>query len=53
MLDFEVLVCKLICRKDTGPLLEATILPKLTEGLSVIASTPIHIYEDLDCGLCC
>jgi hypothetical protein len=53
ILDFEVLVCELICRKDTGSLIEATILPTLTAGLKVIKETPIHIYEDSDGSLCC
>jgi hypothetical protein len=45
-IDFEVSECELICRKDTGKLLEATILPRLTSGLSVVAISPLHIYKD-------
>lgn len=51
-LDFEVLVCEVICRKDTGPLLESTILPTLTAGLKIVSDTPIHIYEDSNQELC-
>jgi len=51
-LDFEVLVCEVICRKDTGPLIEATILTALTAGLKILAGTPIHIYKDCNQELC-
>ncbi len=43
---FEVSVCKLICQKDTGSLIESTILPTLTSGLKVVALSPLHIYYD-------
>ena len=43
IIDFEVSVCKLICRKDTGKLIELTILPTLTDGLIVVATSPLHI----------
>ena len=33
IIDFEVSICELICRKDTGRLLEETILQRLTSGL--------------------
>jgi hypothetical protein len=34
----------LICKKDTAALLERTILPRLTTGLNVITTRPLHIY---------
>jgi hypothetical protein len=40
IIDFEVSACKLICQKDTGKLIESTILPTLTSGLMVVATTP-------------
>ena len=41
---FEVTTVKLICRKDTSKLLEATILPRLTTGLKIISTQPLHLY---------
>ena len=46
IIDFEVSVCKLICRKDTGRLIKSTILPTLTSRLNIVATSPLHIYED-------
>jgi hypothetical protein len=46
IIDFEVSACKLICRKDTRTLLEATILPRLTSRLSVMAISPLCTYKD-------
>jgi hypothetical protein len=43
---FEVSVCELICRKDTGSLIESTILPTLTSGLKDVATSPLHIHYD-------
>jgi hypothetical protein len=43
-IDFEVFVIKLICRKDTAKLIEATILPGLTSGLKKVATLPLHIH---------
>jgi hypothetical protein len=43
-LYFEVTTCELICRKDTAALLERTILPKLTTGLNVVTTRPLHIH---------
>jgi hypothetical protein len=51
IIDFEVLVCKLICRKDTGCLLKQTILPRLTDGLEIIATFKLHIFNDDGCGM--
>ncbi len=51
IIDFEVLVCKLICRKDTGCLLEQMILPRLTDGLEIIATFKLHIFNDDKCGV--
>ncbi len=41
---FEVTTVKLICRKDTSKLLEATILPWLTDGLKITSTQPLHLY---------
>jgi hypothetical protein len=41
---FEVTTVKLICRKDTSKLLEAAILPRLTDGLKIIRTQPLHLY---------
>ena len=38
IMDFEVSICELICRKDTGRLLEETILQRLTSGLEIIST---------------
>ena len=46
IIDFEVSVYELICRKDMGRLIESTILPTLTSGLKVVATSPLHIYKD-------
>jgi hypothetical protein len=46
IIDFEVSVCKLICHKDTAKLIEQTILPRLTNGLKVVATMPLHIETD-------
>jgi hypothetical protein len=40
-IDFKILVCELICRKDTGSLIEQTIIQQLTNGLEVIATVPL------------
>jgi hypothetical protein len=45
-IDFKILVCELICQKDTGSLIEQTILKRLTNGLEVIATIPLRIYLD-------
>ncbi len=37
-INFKVLVCKIICHKDTGRLLEETILVRLSSGLEIIAT---------------
>ncbi len=49
----EVSVCELICRKDTGRLIESTILPTLTSGLKVVATSPLHINEDDEGNIIC
>jgi hypothetical protein len=46
IIDFGVSLCELICRKDTGRLIESTILSTFTSGLKVMATFPLHIYED-------
>ena len=45
-IDFEILVCELICRKDTGSLIEQTILKRLTNGLEVIATIPLYLDDN-------
>jgi hypothetical protein len=50
IIDFKVLVCKLICHKDTGRLLEETILPRLTAGLEMISTFELHIFRDDEGG---
>jgi len=53
MIDFEVSVCELICRKDTWRLIESTILPMLTSGLNIVTTSPLHIYEDDEGNIIC
>jgi hypothetical protein len=38
IIDFEVSICERICHKDTGRLLEETILQRLTSGLEIISA---------------
>jgi hypothetical protein len=45
---FEVTTVELICRKDTSKLLEATILSRLTTGLKIISTQPLHLYSNDD-----
>ncbi len=45
-INFEVLLCKLICCKDTGRLLEETILVRLSSGLEIIATFELHLFTD-------
>jgi hypothetical protein len=45
-IDFELSVCELICRKDTGKLIEQTILPTLTRGLEIVATWHLHIERN-------
>jgi hypothetical protein len=53
IIDFEVSACELICRKDTGKLIESTILPTLTSGLMVVATAPLHILKDNQVNILC
>ena len=46
ILEFEVLVCELICRTDSGALIEKTILNRLTKGLKILVQQELCIYED-------
>ncbi len=46
-------VCELIYRKDTAKLIKQTILPRLTNGLEVVATMPLHIMTDKDGLLQC
>jgi hypothetical protein len=43
IIDFEVSVCELICRKDTGKLFKSTILTRLPKGLEIVATWHLHI----------
>jgi hypothetical protein len=45
VIEFEVSVCELICHKDTGKLIETTILPRLTRGLEIVATWHLHIKK--------
>jgi hypothetical protein len=45
IIDFEVSVCELICRKDTGRLIKETILTRLSADLEVISTFDLHIYN--------
>ncbi len=45
-INFKVSVCELICRKDTAKLIEKTILPRLTDGLKVVAMWYLHIERN-------
>jgi hypothetical protein len=53
IIDFEVSVCELICRKDTGKLIERTILTRLTKGLEILATWHLHIELNDDVLLEC
>jgi hypothetical protein len=46
VIEFEVSVCELICCKDTGKLIETTILPRLTRGLKIVAKWHLHIKNN-------
>ena len=51
IIDFEVSTCELICRKDTGRLLEETILQQLTSGLEIISTFQLHLFTDVESGV--
>ena len=51
IIDFEVSICELICRKDTGRLLEETILQRLTSGLEIISTFQLHLFTDVESGV--
>ena len=53
IIEFEVSACELICRKDTATLIESTILPRLTAGLLVVATYPLHICKDAHGNILC
>ncbi len=48
IIDFDGTVCELICRKDTGKLIERTILTRLTKGLEIIVTWHLHIESNND-----
>jgi hypothetical protein len=43
IIEFEVSVCELICRKDTCKSIESTILTRLTQGLEIVAMWNLNI----------
>ncbi len=43
IIEFEISVCEVICRKDTEKLIERTILPRLINGLEVVKLIPLCI----------
>ena len=51
IIDFNVLICELICRKDTGRLLEETILQPLTSDLEIIFTFQLHLFTDDESGV--
>jgi hypothetical protein len=53
IIDFEVSVCELICRKDTGKLIESMILTQLTQGLEILATWNLHIEMNNNTALVC
>ncbi len=53
IIDFEVSVCELICRKDTGKLIESTILTQLTQGLEIVATWNLNIQKNNEGGVKC
>jgi hypothetical protein len=53
IIDFEISVCELICRKDVGKLIESTILTRLTQGQEIVATWNLHIEMSNDGGLVC
>jgi hypothetical protein len=47
IIQFELSVCEIICRKDTGKLIESTILPRLTKGLKILATWHLSIENNV------
>jgi hypothetical protein len=43
IIEFEIILCKVICRKDTAKFIERTILPRLTNGLEIVKLIPLYI----------
>jgi hypothetical protein len=51
-IDIEVSTCELICCKDTGRLLEETVLQRLTSGLEIISTLMLkHMMRHIPGGL--
>ena len=48
IIDFEVSVCELICRKDRGKLIKNTILIGLTQGLEILTTWNLNIEKNDD-----
>ena len=53
IIEFEVSVCELICRKDTGKLIESAILTQLTQVLEIVATWNLNIEVKDEGGLVC
>jgi hypothetical protein len=53
IIEFEVSACELSCRKDTATFIESLILPRLTAGLLVVATYPLHICKDVHGNILC
>ncbi len=53
IIGFEVSVCELICHKDTGKLIESTILTRLTQGLEIVATWNLNIEKNDESGVKC
>ena len=53
IIDFEVSACELICRKDTGKLIESTILMRLTQGLKIVDTWNLNIEKNNEGGMKC
>ena len=51
IIDFEVSICELICRKVMGHLLKETILRQLTSGLEIISMFQLHLFTENDSGV--
>ncbi len=53
IIEFKVSDYELICRKDSGKLIESTILTRLTQGLEIVATWNLNIEVNDEGGLVC
>jgi hypothetical protein len=51
IINFEVSIWELVCRRDTGHLLEELILQQLTSGLETIPTFQLHLFTDYESGV--